>query len=192
VNQPGPTDARARRTRQALRASLLALLTERGWEALRVRDVCTRARVARSTFYTHFADKEELLLSGFDELHAELRAAARREPLRPFAFVRPLIEHVREGYWSAARRRVRALSTGRGGQIVRERMLRMICELVTDEVADHAPAGPRREAAVRYLAGALVELLLTEPRAPGRLTTDEIEAVVRRLSLAVVRELAQL
>jgi AcrR family transcriptional regulator len=32
-----------------------------------VRDVCERADVGRSTFYLHFADKESLLVSGFDD-----------------------------------------------------------------------------------------------------------------------------
>ncbi|MCY1061500.1 helix-turn-helix domain containing protein [Nannocystis sp. SCPEA4] len=191
MTRPGSTDARVKRTRLALRASLLALMTERGWEALRVRDICERAKVGRSTFYTHFADKEELLLSGFDELQAELRAAARAAAPRRLGFVRPLIEHVREGFWSATRRRLRALTSGRGGQIIRERMTRMVCELLADEVAPLAPAGPQRDVATRYLAGALVELLLSEPTAPRRLGSDELESLYRRLTLPVLRELSR-
>ena len=71
---PNSTDRRVRRTRRALRDALLELTLERGWDEVNVLDVCERADVARSTFYTHFADKEELLLSGFDDLRAALRA----------------------------------------------------------------------------------------------------------------------
>jgi len=41
----------------------------------RIRGTCERVRVGRSTFYTHFADKEELLFSGFDDLRRTLRAS---------------------------------------------------------------------------------------------------------------------
>src|SRR5687768_13088670 len=67
-----PVDPRVVRTRRQLRDALVASILERGWEAVSVTDVCERAEIGRSTFYVHFADKEELLLSGFDELHAAL------------------------------------------------------------------------------------------------------------------------
>ena len=58
---PNPQDPRAVKTRLALRAALVSLIIERGWDAVAIRDVCQRAGVGRSTFYTHFADREELL-----------------------------------------------------------------------------------------------------------------------------------
>src|SRR5919198_2154855 len=77
VKIPRSTDRRVLRTRAALREALLALIVERGWDAVGIRDICARATVGRSTFYTHFADKEELLFSGFDDLRSMLRASKR-------------------------------------------------------------------------------------------------------------------
>ena len=67
---PGPaaTDRRVRRTRKLLRDALLALMAERGYESITVQDILDRANVGRSTFYTHFYDKEDLLLSGLEEI----------------------------------------------------------------------------------------------------------------------------
>ena len=48
-----------------------------------------------STFYVHFADKEDLLLSGFDDLPAEL-ASLSGSAEQPFAFAEPLVEHASE------------------------------------------------------------------------------------------------
>src|SRR5439155_17535842 len=78
--------------------ALLALVAERGWDAVSVLDVCERADVGRSTFYTHFAHKEALLLSGFDELREFLRADAKtvRGRSSSLPFLRGLIEHVQE------------------------------------------------------------------------------------------------
>ncbi len=54
-------DPRVRRTRQLLVDSFNALLTEKGFTALNVNDITTRAGVNRATFYAHFADKYTLL-----------------------------------------------------------------------------------------------------------------------------------
>jgi AcrR family transcriptional regulator len=58
--------------------------------------VCERADVGRSTFYVHFADKEELLVSGFGELRKQLQATVVAEASKPLAFTRALLEQTRE------------------------------------------------------------------------------------------------
>ena len=55
-------DRRVRRTFQLLRDAFTVLLLERGYEAIKVQDIIDKADVARSTFYTHFLNKEDLLL----------------------------------------------------------------------------------------------------------------------------------
>jgi len=64
-------DRRVQRTRQLLQNSLSELILDKGYEKVTVQDVIDRANVGRSTFYAHFQDKEELLLSGFEPLRAE-------------------------------------------------------------------------------------------------------------------------
>jgi len=75
MKAPSSTDPRVVRTRAALRQALISLILERGWDAVGIHDICQRAQIGRSTFYTHFADKEELLLVGFDELRRWLRGS---------------------------------------------------------------------------------------------------------------------
>lgn len=54
-------DRRFVRTREVLLAAFLELLFERGYEALSVGDIVTKANIGRSTFYDHFSGKDELL-----------------------------------------------------------------------------------------------------------------------------------
>ncbi len=61
-------DRRIQRTRKLLLDSLIPLILEEGYEAITVQDIIDRANVGRSTFYSHFQDKEDLLLSGFENL----------------------------------------------------------------------------------------------------------------------------
>src|SRR5690606_12454565 len=55
-------DARVRRTRRRLQDALVALVLERGYEAVTIRDVAERADVGYATFFRHYASKEALLL----------------------------------------------------------------------------------------------------------------------------------
>jgi len=59
--EPEKKDRRTRKTRQLLRDTLLALLKEKRYEDISVQDIIERADVARSTFYVHYVDKDDLL-----------------------------------------------------------------------------------------------------------------------------------
>src|SRR5260221_11237122 len=54
-------DRRTRKTRQILRDTLLTLLKEKRYDDISVQDIIERADVARSTFYVHYVDKDDLL-----------------------------------------------------------------------------------------------------------------------------------
>lgn len=65
-------DRQVERTRQLLRDALVSLILEKGYQKITVQDIIDRANVGRSTFYSHYQDKEDLLFSGFDELAFDL------------------------------------------------------------------------------------------------------------------------
>lgn len=78
-------DRRTRRSRQLLRDALLALLREKRYEDISVQDIIERADVARSTFYVHYIDKDDLLVGKWGVFasnlghHAELMAHEERD-----------------------------------------------------------------------------------------------------------------
>ena len=57
------TDARVQRTRERLGYALIELIVEKPINCVTVQEVLDRARVGRSTFYLHFRDKDDLLMS---------------------------------------------------------------------------------------------------------------------------------
>jgi AcrR family transcriptional regulator len=69
-NKKKPIDRRVERTRRSLLNALNELILEKGYEKVTVQDVIDRANVGRSTFYAHFEDKDQLLLSGFEPIRA--------------------------------------------------------------------------------------------------------------------------
>ena len=76
ANQPPekPLDRRARRTRRMLKDALLALVLEKGYDAVTVEDITQRADLGRTTFYLHYRDKEELLLEAIGSIANDLIA----------------------------------------------------------------------------------------------------------------------
>jgi AcrR family transcriptional regulator len=72
-------DRRKVRTRKMLRDALLELVLEKGYEAVTIMDITERADLRRATFYLHYKDKEELLLSALAETFDQL--AQQIEPL---------------------------------------------------------------------------------------------------------------
>ena len=68
-------DARVRRTRDALGDALVALMQEKPFDSITVQDVLDRAQVGRSTFYSHFSDKDDLLMSDADEFFESIAMA---------------------------------------------------------------------------------------------------------------------
>lgn len=69
---PSVADRRSKRTRQLLRQALIDLMQTKSYAAITVKDVLARANVGRSTFYTHFPTKDDLLFDGLQELLGHL------------------------------------------------------------------------------------------------------------------------
>src|SRR5690349_22765699 len=65
------------RTRQHLEEACIALILEKGYEAVTIQDILDRANVGRSTFYVHYRDKEDLLMSRFQALQQAFEEHAR-------------------------------------------------------------------------------------------------------------------
>jgi AcrR family transcriptional regulator len=91
-------DQRAKRTREQLSWALVDLIREKDYDAITVQDIAGRAHVGRSTFYAHFADKEDLFVQhsvAFNQAFAQHLAWDER--LRSWRFpVRGLFEHMQE------------------------------------------------------------------------------------------------
>jgi AcrR family transcriptional regulator len=92
------TDARVRRTRDALGDALIALIQEKPFENITVQHILDRAHIGRSTFYVHYRDKDDLFLSDLEDFLDLMSTLLlrRQEASRRIAPVRELFAHVAE------------------------------------------------------------------------------------------------
>jgi AcrR family transcriptional regulator len=66
--EPPPLDARTERTYRALSTAMVELLRTREFDAITVQDLLDRAGVGRSTFYSHFRNKDDFLLTDLERM----------------------------------------------------------------------------------------------------------------------------
>ncbi|WP_181449363.1 TetR/AcrR family transcriptional regulator [Nonomuraea aridisoli] len=167
-------DRRVRRTRRLVQEALVALILEKGYDAVTVTDVIERADVGRSTFYSHFTDKQDVLLSNLDE-HGFLRPAPEAGPCGLFAFSLPMFAHARE-----QERLVRALLGRRGGGPLLAHGERLLAEIVGRELL---AAGARPSAALDLLVvcvtGAYMGLLRAWVDGETAASPAELDAAFR-------------
>lgn len=135
-------DRRVQRTQQLLQGALMSLIQEKGYEALTVQNIIDRANVGRATFYAHFDNKEDLLVSRLDGLRASLQARQRharqhgsRHEDRMFAYSRDIFVHVDEH-----RTVFRSMVGKRSGAIIQHLFHKMLVDLVREDVKAVAPA----------------------------------------------------
>ena len=65
------------RTRQLIEEACISLILEKGYDAVTIQDILDRANVGRSTFYSHYRDKEDLLMSRFKAQQQAVEEHAR-------------------------------------------------------------------------------------------------------------------
>lgn len=126
-------DRRIRKTRTVLQEALVALIHEKEYDSIVVKEILHRANVGRSTFYTHFRDKDELFVSGIHEMLRALRPL--RQPLKARRyedlvwFSLPVFEHLER------QRRLGPSRIGpRGAAILHQHLQGALAELIADDV----------------------------------------------------------
>jgi AcrR family transcriptional regulator len=147
-------DRRVRRTERLLHQALMSLVLEKKYETITVQEVLDRADVGRSTFYTHFQDKDELLRSGLQNLRNFLnspQADSRRVPDESYEqiirFSLLMFEHV-DGYRAV----IRALLNSSAEIVVRHHIHSVLVSIVGQGVKTEM----RRRKVRRPISGELL------------------------------------
>jgi AcrR family transcriptional regulator len=171
-------DRRVARTRKTLQHALLTLMLRKGYDAVTVEDICREADIGRSTFYAHFTGKDALKRSGLDtHLRAALMARQDASPRQTFAFALPFFEHAK-----AHLDLYRALVAKGGVSTTLVMMRQIVAELLRKELGRTRAGDAPREAAVQFLVGAFMSLLIWWLDGGARLSPQQLDAMFRQLA----------
>lgn len=94
----GKTDRRIVRTRDTLGDALIELMRKRPFEQITVQQVLDRAGVGRTTFYTHYRNKDDLFLSDVEDFCEAMASLLTRHGVAPVrvAPVQELFAHMKD------------------------------------------------------------------------------------------------
>jgi AcrR family transcriptional regulator len=175
-------DQRVRRTRDRLGDALMELLVEKPFDAITVQHVLERAGVSRSTFYTHYRDKNDLFLSDVEEFFESLATALshfgdRSERVAP---VRELFAHIGEArpFYNAL------VESGRIPDVMElglGHFARGIARRLNEIPRARMIPPDRRGAIAHGLAGSLFSLLTWWIQHGMSLSPDEMDKLFHRL-----------
>lgn len=192
-NRPETSDRRVRRTKTSLHAALIELARETSYPSIAVKEILDRANVGKSTFYTHFCDKDDLLESGIQEILCSIQDRTRSDNVleRIVGFSLPLLQHIDEHRRAAGPRMKRE-----GRVVMHEHMRYVLTVAIADELTQMAPGRPKAqiptELIARHVASTFVLVLNWWVDTDSALAPTDVNACFRELVLPILaRSFAQ-
>jgi AcrR family transcriptional regulator len=185
-------DRRSQRTRQLLSAALIELMLEKRYDTITVQEIIDRANIGRSTFYAHYLDKEDLLVSDFTRvLDALGQHIGQREPsgqLTPPSLA-PFFRHVQEHH-----QLYKALVRGGGIDLLYKKAHERLRENIERHLSMYAPAEGATAPlplVADYTAGAILTLLKWWLDNELPYTPEQMNAMFQQLALPGVQATLQ-
>ena len=180
----GSIDRRVTRTRSLLQRALLKLTAEKGYEAATVEDICRQANIGRSTFYTHYRDKESLRKATIDQhMKGLVTQRADRESVQNaarFSFSGQALEHA-----YATRGMHGAFLGGKKREIPQE-VREWIGKEIRRELIDIAQSNKDEatlDFATRFVTGAFFEVVTWWLDGNANLPPQEIDRLFQKLAV---------
>jgi AcrR family transcriptional regulator len=185
-------DRRIGRTRRLMLGALMALIEEKGYESVTVQDILDRADVGRSTFYSHYQDKDELLLSGFDNLRTlfeqqqqSLQAAKHGGKDPEFNFILELFRHTGQHH-----KLYKAIVGKQSGEMILKYVHRYLYDML---IVPHAALMRNRRAlpvpveiTTHWLVGSLLSLVTWWLDNNMPYSAEKMDEIFRQLTMPVI------
>jgi AcrR family transcriptional regulator len=174
----------ARRTHSSLRAALVDLVEESGFDAVTVTALCDRALVGRATFYRYYQDKFDLAARVFDDALDDLLASVDDEGVSHRQRWRGFLDHVARND-----RLYRGLLVTTPQQWFAARMQARLAAMADTHLPEHGIFGAGSDTAVAGVVAAIFVQSISWWLAGGLAVPAQVIAdATGRLALAVITE----
>jgi AcrR family transcriptional regulator len=161
----GQVDRRIQRTRQLLQDALLELILEKGYAAITVQDILDRANLGRSTFYVHYRDKDDLLVSEFEhfksmfeDFDTHIPGDKQKQTTRASSPSLAFFRHAGDQH-----RLYKAMVGKQGGEVVQKYLYQYVSDLMKDhlnrQIAQTKQLTVPREILIHYMVSSFLALL---------------------------------
>ena len=179
-------DRRQQKTRAAIFQAFASLLAEQNYSRITVQAIIDRANVGRTTFYTHFETKDELLNALCENLFGHIIASAKdcththglySDGSAPESIFCHLLQHLQEND-----HHVLALFSCESSEIFLRYFKDNLCGLIQSQFVmqnrrtnENLP----EDFLINHIAGSFVEMVLWWSRGKMRQTPEELDRYFR-------------
>lgn len=171
-------DRRIEKTRTAIYQALSDLLQEKKYANITIQEIIDRANVGRTTFYQHFADKDELLSccieTIFESLSIHLTEQVPPDHESRVIPVAELLTHIQEN-----RRSINGVLMSESGELLFDKFKSYWNEKIEPYLLAHLPKGKQPKVPIdiltNYVTSTLVELLRWWNKTGEKYTPEQME-----------------
>jgi AcrR family transcriptional regulator len=176
-------DRRSQRTRLLISSATMDLLSEKHYDEIIVQDILDRANIGRSTLYTHYFDKEDVLASiAEQQLELLSQQLSRRDAGQRIIPSLELFQHVHENH-----QYFRAMLRGHAREVLwdaaQTSLSRTIEQTFATTLAKEQFLSVPLTVLSQYLAGAFLNLLKWWLEAEMPYTSEQIDEMFQQLAL---------
>ncbi len=176
-------DRRSQRTRQLVNTAMLELLSEKGYEDITVQDILDRAGIGRSTFYSHYYDKDDVHVSMMEQMIEDMnRRLSERQAGQGILPSLELFQHIRRDH-----KHIQAVAGSPSGQRLWD-MLQTTLNRFIEKTLKSTPHAPGQNSIPlpvmsAYLTGAFLSLLKWWLKAGLTYSPEEMDGIFQQLAL---------
>ena len=184
-------DRRSLRTRNLINNALLELLFERRYETITVQDILDRANIGRSTFYTHYYDKEDVLTSIVEQMLGTFNQQfSQRNGEQGIVPGLELFEHVQQHY-----QYFQAMLRGYAGEVLWEAAQKALGKTIERSLVSIYQDKPGSSIPwpliAQYLAGAFLSSMKWWLNAEMPYTPERMDEIFQQLALPGIRNIVK-
>ena len=176
-------DRRSQSTRQLVTSAMMELLTEKRYEAITIQDILDRAGIGRTTFYTHYFDKEDVHASMMEQMLERMtQELPKRHTGQAIVPSLELLQHIQQDH-----KHFQAIAGGPIAERLWETM--QIALGKTIEQGLQAARRDKKQPTIpikvmsSYLSGAFLNLLKWWLKSGMPYTPEEMDEMFRQLAL---------
>ncbi|MEO8396508.1 MAG: TetR/AcrR family transcriptional regulator [Chloroflexota bacterium] len=185
-------DRRSNRTRELLSTALVELMLEKRYDSITIQDILDRADIGRSTFYAHYTDKEDLLMSELTRLMHTLQVYGT-ELGHVHGGLLPSLEFFR--HVQQQRRLMRAFVTERGGEILlrdfQVQMSRLVEQNLRSQAGDNSTLAVPLSVVGNFVASTFLMLLRWWFEEDMKQSPEQMDAMFQKLVMPSIHVLIE-
>jgi AcrR family transcriptional regulator len=184
-------DRRSQRTHRLISSAMAELMSEKSYDAITVQDLLDRADIGRSTFYSHYFDKEDVLASVAEEMLEMLsQQLSQRNAGQGIIPSLELFQHAYQNH-----QYFRAMLRGQAREVLWDAAQTSLSKTIEQTLATTFAQKPSPSVPLpvmsQYLAGAFLNLLKWWLTAEMPYSPEQMDEMFQQLALPGIWAMAK-